>query len=141
MKLVLRSLLFVSMIAPQSAGACGASPNFAVVHSALPTPLPAGAFIAEVEIETRDSSKLNTTGLRARVVRAIAGARQGERIILRLTEISSCDAPFANGRSGLLVAIPRRRQGGALVVWPALVSRYDGFRLPDGFQFERLPPP
>jgi hypothetical protein len=140
MRLVLTSLLFVGMVAQHPANACGNSPSYAVVHSALPTPLPTGAFVAEIEIETSDQEKLYTTGLRARVRRAIAGAHQGERIILRLLERTSCDAPFVNGRSGLLVARPWGREGEALVVRPELVSRYDGFRLPDGFQFQPLPP-
>jgi hypothetical protein len=138
-RLVFPSLLFVSVMAQQPAYACGLSPSYAVVHSALPNPLPTGALVAEIEIETPDPERLYTTGLRARVRRAIAGARQGEPIILRLPERSSCDAPFANGRSGLLVARPMAREGDLLVVWPELVSRYDGFRLPDGFQLETPP--
>ena len=134
MRFIFPSIFVAALMVPHLANACGASPNLAIVHLALPNPLPAGAFIADVEIETRNARRLYAGGLRARVRRAIAGASPGERIILRLTEESSCDAPFVNGRSGLLVGIPRNREHGALVVWPLLVSRYDGFRLPDGFQ-------
>ncbi|MEA3000561.1 MAG: hypothetical protein QOK17_2394 [Sphingomonadales bacterium] len=139
MKLALPALALASLAIPQSAVACGGPRNFALIHSGLPNPLPKDTFIAEVEIETSDQWKLYTSGLEARVTRPIAGAYRGERIILRLPEENSCDSPFANGRSGLLVAIPRSREGDAWVLWPALVSQYDGYRLRDGFQFGKSP--
>jgi hypothetical protein len=124
-------ILLAGMLSSQAACACGVSPSFAVIHSALPDPLPEGAFVAEVEIKTKDQWQLYATGLRAYVTKTIVGTSQVERVILRLpvAENTSCDAPFANGRSGIIVGIPEKRKGKALVVWPVLVSRYDGFTL------------
>lgn len=123
---------------PKEAQACGGSPNFAIIHSALPKTMPEGAFVADIEIQTDDAAKLYTTGLRAHVRKMIAGGPV-EDIILRLPSANSCDAPFANGRSGLFVGVAEERSGDELVVSPLLVTRYDGFKLPDGFKLAKVP--
>lgn len=135
-------ILLASVLASSAAYACGLTPSFAVIHSALPDPLPEGAFVAEVEIKTKDEWQLYATGLRARVTKAISGASQIEQVILRLphTDATSCDLPFANGRSGLIVGIPGKRKGKALVVWPVLVSRYDGFKLSGVTEIKKMGP-
>jgi hypothetical protein len=133
-----RAILAVGLLVtfPTHAAACGTSPFYAIIHSALPKALPDGLFVAEVEVEASDFYPLYTTGLRARVTKLIAGGTVNE-IILRRPVGSSCDAPFANGKSGLVVGIAKQRVGDRLVVWPLLVSRHDGFTLPDGFTPEQ----
>lgn len=117
------------------ARACGVSPSFAVIHSALPKSLPDGLFVANVEIETESEWEIYENGLRAHVKRMIAGVPV-ESVILKLPEATSCDKPFANGRSGLVVGIPKEWSGSILIVLPLLVSRYDEFRLPSDFKLE-----
>ena len=131
---ILASGLLLAFSTP--AAACGTSPFNAIIHTALPKALPDGLFVAEVEVEASDFYPLYSTGLRAHVTKSIAGDTVDE-IILRLPVGSSCDAPFANGKSGLVVGIAKERVGGRLVVWPLLVSRYDGFTLPEGFNLKQ----
>lgn len=118
---------------PAAAEACGASPGFALIHSALPMPLPDGVFIAEVEIDRSTLRDYMGNGVRARVTRVIQGDPEAADLLLRNSFITSCDAPLANGASGLLLGLPRGREGEVLIVDPITAHRIDGFRLADGF--------
>ncbi len=113
----------------------------AYIHDALPSPLPKGTFVAEVEFEpvpeqgaTREV--LWGTGIRARVHRVLQGDYRGNDVIARPTLLTSCDTIFGNGRAGLIVAIPRGLQNGTLVIDPITAPSADGYRLPDGFQVD-----
>ena len=118
---------------PAAAEACGVSPNRALIHSALPAPLPEGVFIAEVEIDLSTMRDYGEGGVRAEVKRVVQGDPQAVRLILRSDYTTSCDAPLANGAAGLILGLPRGREGEALIVHPIAAHRNDGFRLTDGF--------
>jgi hypothetical protein len=119
---------------PAAADACGLSPGFALIHSALPRPLPQGLFIAQVEIDRSTISGYQSfAGVRARVIKVIQGAAGTTAILLKPHEITSCDAPLRNGSSGFIVGIPRGVEGDVLVVEPLTADVRDGYRLPDGF--------
>jgi len=118
---------------PAAAEACGGTPGFALIHSALPSPLPEGVFIADVEIDRSTLRNYSGGGVRARVRQVIQGDPQVSQIILRSGITTSCDAPLANGAAGLILGLPRGREGDALIVDPITVHRLDGFRLADGF--------
>lgn len=133
MRLTVPLALSISAILSVKAQACGGTPSLAIIHSALPEPLPGGLFVAEIEIATDDVRAIYSTGLRAHVKMVIAGSPIGE-VLLRLQEASSCDAPFANGRSGFLIGLITGRAGDRLIISPLLVSPEDSFRLPDGFK-------
>ena len=119
--------------------ACGVDPPFAIVHSALPTPLPTGAIIADVEFETGDPRAYRQT-VRARVRRMIQGP-DTPILLLEPVRTNSCDAPFRNGRSGLIVAVLVDSRDGVPVARPIVVDMRDGFRLPDGYQLSPPPAP
>jgi hypothetical protein len=114
------------------AQACPGTPGFAVIHSALPRPLPEGVFIAEVEIDRTTLRSYWGRGIRARVRHVVQGDPRVTRIILRNEVTTSCDAPLANGATGLILGLPRGRRQGVLIVEPITAHANDGFRLPDG---------
>lgn len=121
------------LLFPRPADACGIDPPFAIIHNALPIPLPEGVIIADVEFEPADRRALYGEGARVRVRRMI----QGEAVpalILQWSLRNSCQAPFRNGASGLIVAIPISRRDGLIVASPLFVDRRKDYRLPDGFQ-------
>ena|SRR5215217_7352607 len=123
-----------ALVSPDSAVACPVSEAYvAIIHDALPTPLPAGTFVAEVSIDDGNPDALFTSGVRARVLRRVQGADRGGVILLRKRSESSCSHPFDNGRRGFIVAVARGYQGGLLVVDPIEVSRRADHRLPDGY--------
>ena len=106
-----------------------------IIHRALPSPLPAGTLIADVEIAPDSNpAELFDSGLRARIRRLDQGEFRGDYVLLRAGRQHSCYFPFTNGRSGLIVGIPVGLDGDVLVVRPIEVGRNQGFRLPDGFQ-------
>ena len=143
-RLILSSGLAATIaLAATPALACRVAPSnpWALIHAALPNPLPSGAIVAEVEFD-RDSLSntqlLHHPGVRARVRRVIQGHYRGSSLIVRRTGMwTDCDRPAANGTSGLIVARPVGFESGVLVVEPILVPAQDRFRLPDGFQLER----
>jgi len=123
--------------------ACGRDDNlFAYIHDALPTPLPAGAFVAEVEFEPQETDDAHGAivgdNVRGRIIRHIQGDYGGLEILVRRDFRTSCDAELSNGRRGLVVARPLGVEDGVLVIDPILVMPSQGYRLPDGYQF---PPP
>lgn len=130
------------LLAPGPAQAClTASSHLALIHSALPAPLPEGAIVAEVEIGAGDAplhlaaeGPLYSTGLSARVRRMIQGDYSGDTLILRPAHMTSCDNPFDNGRVGYVVGTVRGYEDGVLVLDPVTVRSGSGFRLPDGFR-------
>jgi hypothetical protein len=115
--------------------------HYAYIHRALPKPLPQGAIVADVELEPLPEGDyrphLVRHGIRARVRRMVQGSYNGEFMLVRPVYWTSCDSIFENGRAGFLVAVPRRTEGGTLVVDPIKVSNEDGYRLPDGFKVSR----
>lgn len=125
--------------------ACGRDDNLrAYVHDALPTPLPTGAFVAEVEFEPRETDDAHGgiigDNVRGRIIRHIQGDYAGWEILVRSELWTSCDAELSNGRRGLIVARPLGVEDGVLVIDPVMVTPSDGYRLPDGFQFQPPPP-
>jgi hypothetical protein len=113
----------------------------ALIHDALPSPLPARTIVAWVAFESGDSRLLYSTGIRARVRRMVQGDFRGSHLLVRTSVETSCDDPFRNGRSGLIVGIPTGTEDGLLVVHPIMVSRYQRYRLPDGYQLNRRSTP
>jgi len=117
-----------------SAHACGVHPApLALIHSALPTPLPPNAIIADVEAEPDATGAILPYGLRVRVRRMIQG-EAAPALILRTGRLNSCLDVFGNGRTGLIVAEAAGSHDGIPVVRPIFVHRSIGYRLPDGFQ-------
>jgi hypothetical protein len=138
-RLLLAAAPIAALLLPGSATACMMDPiPGAMMHSALPRPLPAGAIVAEVEADP-DATDLMLVdgGIRVRVHRMIQG-EAAPVLILRADSLSSCDDVFGNGRRGLIIAIPAGHQEGIPIAMPIFVVRSQGYRLPDGY---RLPPP
>ena len=108
------------------------------IHNVLPSPLPAGTLIADVEIASdADAAELFRSGVRARIRRLIQGEYRGDILILRASTQHSCYFPFTNGRSGLIVGVPLAFEDDVLAVDPIEVGRNQHFRLPDGFQLRK----
>jgi hypothetical protein len=123
------------LLVPGRAEACMiADAQEALIHSALPTPLPRGTIVADVLFEDANENRLHHDGIRVRIRRLIQGDVHGTTMIVRQRLQSSCDNPFANGTAGLIVAIPVETLAGETVVAPIAVTRIDRYRLPDGFQ-------
>jgi hypothetical protein len=118
---------------------CGRTPHFAYIHSALPNPLPRGTIVALVDFLPRRSARNPgfASGDRVRIRRMIQGTYRGKHLISRPAWSNSCEAPFANGRSGYIVAVARGLEHGVLVVDPISVGMDEGHRLPDGWQLPR----
>lgn len=105
-----------------------------LIHSRLPRTLPAGTIVARVVFDEAERQSLYRTGLRARIRDMIQGEYSGDFLIVRPRFETSCDAPFANGRSGFIVGVADGIEEGVLVVMPIMVSRGDGFRLPRDYR-------
>ena len=108
----------------------------AMLHSALPNPLPAGAIVAEVEAGPEATDEMLLDGMRVRVRRMLQGEPTPE-LILRAAVVTSCHAVLDEDRRGLIVAIPDGHRDGIPVAWPIFALRDQGYRPPDGY---RLPP-
>lgn len=106
-----------------------------LILNALPRPLPRGAVVADVVLASSDERGLYQSGITAKVRRLFQGPRGTRQLIVKPTIASSCDAPFENGASGLIVGKPVARHGGVLVIEPLLVPKRSGYRLRDGYQF------
>lgn len=116
----------------QPASAClVAESQEALIHSALPSPLPADAVVLNVVIGSGDASSLYGSGLRLRVRRILQGDVQSAEMRLRTPVETSCDAPFANGSSGILVGY-LNGEGSEQTLSPVFVRRGDGFQIPAG---------
>lgn len=144
MRLVCFLVAIVGLSLTSPAWACGSGENvFAYIHSVLPTPLPSGTFIAEVEFEPRETDDMHGAIIgedhRAKIIRLVQGDFSGQDIIVRRDFETSCDVEFANGRRGLVIAEPLNIEDGVLVINPVMVMTLDGYRLPDGFQLPRQP--
>jgi hypothetical protein len=63
----------------------------AIIHSALPRPLPANTVVADVELGSGDVDVLHRTGIRARIRTLVQGRSSGRHLILRLPAGSTCD--------------------------------------------------
>ena len=100
----------------------------ALIHSAPPSPLPSGAIVLDVDIDMDGSATLYDEGLRARVRHVVHGDFPGDEVTLRAFGETSCDAPFANGTSGLIVGYLSEDRAGPFFS-PLFVARGDGFRL------------
>lgn len=123
------------LLVPGRAEACMiADAREALIHSALPRPLPRGTIIADVVFEDVDENRLHRDGIRVRIRRLIQGDVHGTTMIVRQRIQSSCGDPFVNGTAGLIVAIPVETLAGETVVAPIEATRIDRYRLPDGFQ-------
>lgn len=123
----------VSAIAiAQPASAClVAESQEALIHSALPSPVPADAVVLEVVVESGDVRSLYGSGLRLSVRRIIQGDVRGAEMRLRTPVETSCDAPFANGSSGIVVGY-LTGEGSEQTLSPVFVRRGDGFQIPAG---------
>ena len=117
------------------ASACMMMENqLALIHSAVPADLPRDLVVVDSEIPASATERqLYDTGVRAWVRRTVQGDYQGQFIRIRASVKTSCDGPFDNGRSGLIVGYPRGWEDGELVIEPILAQRSDGFRLAQGF--------
>jgi hypothetical protein len=124
---------FASTIAiAQPASAClVAESQEALIHSALPSPVPADAVVLEVVVEPGDVRSLYGSGLRLSVRRIIQGDVRGAEMRLRTPVETSCDAPFANGTSGIVVGY-LTGEGSEQTLSPVFVRRGDGFQIPTG---------
>jgi hypothetical protein len=139
MRYLIPFLAASALFGASPATACRIAPSNppAMIHAALPTPLPAGVLIAEVELRPEDVASYYPEGrVRARIVRLIQGDYRGSALIFRPRNglVTDCDRPGANGTSGLIVAIPTGYEEGVLVAEAIMAPRSEGFRLPDGFQ-------
>ncbi|HEX8621675.1 MAG TPA: hypothetical protein VF718_06855 [Allosphingosinicella sp.] len=113
------------------------SRHLAIIHDALPRPLPRDTFVAEVRFEGTDVAALHLGGASARVRRVIQGDPAIRRLTVERLQSDRCDKAFENGREGLVVVIPRELpRGDGQKVEAIFVRRADGFRLPDGFQIQ-----
>lgn len=120
------------MAIAQPASACLiAQSQEALIHSALPSPLPADAVVLDVVIRSGDASSLYGSGLRVHVRRIVQGDVRGAEMLLRTPVETSCDVPFANGSSGLVVGY-LSGEGSEQTLSPVFVRRGDGFQIPVG---------
>lgn len=124
----------------EPASACLVADNQeALIHSARPSRLPSNAILLDVEIDTGAPMSLYGAGLRARVRRVLRGNVRGAEIMLRTPFEGSCDAPFANGSSGLVVGF-LIGEGPDQIFSPVFVRRSEGFQVRDrGPVVPRLP--
>jgi hypothetical protein len=133
MRLALLAVTAASMSV--AADACQLAPTESVIHSSLPDQLPKGAFVARVIIGAgKPLQMFQGAGIRARVLQVLQGDENERYVLLQRSHISSCDNEFLNGRLGYIVAVPRGRKAGLLIVDPIMVSRSERFRLPENFE-------
>ena len=136
-RLILAALPVAALLAPAPAAACmDLHLPVAMLHSALPDPLPAGAIVAEIEAGPEADDNMLYDGMRVRVRRMLQGDAAPE-LILRAASVTSCHWVLDEDRRGLIVAVPDGQQDGIPVAEPVFAERDLGYRLPDGF---RLPP-
>ena len=112
--------------------------HLAIIHDALPRPLPRDTFVAEVSFPGTNVTPLYQGGERARVKRVVQGDPAIREFLVERVLSDRCDKAFENGREGLVVVIPKDLpRGNQQKVEPIFVRRGDGFRLPDGFQIQQ----
>ncbi len=103
----------------------------ALIHSAPPSRLPSDAVVLDVEVDAGGPSSLYGSGLRLSVRRILQGDVRGAEMRLRTPVETSCDAPFANGTSGIVVGY-LVGEGSEQTLSPVFVRRGDGFQIPAG---------
>lgn len=96
----------------------------ALIHSAVPSVLPTGAVVLDVEIEPENDS-LYREGMRARVRRVVSGDFDHAIVTIRLEGQGSCDHPLENGSAGMIVGF--LMPDGYLS--PLLVQQQNGYQL------------
>lgn len=77
------------------------------------------------EFDGKNPDDLYRGGLRARVKRVISGNYDGDFVLIRRPAASSCDHPFDNGSSGLVVGFLTKEE----TLFPVLVQEQYGFQL------------
>lgn len=149
MRLIFWFVLVAFSAATSEAVGCGSGANVrAYIHTELPSPLPVGAFVAEVEFDPTDLNDPDPDfvgkGHRAKIVRHVQGDFSGWSIIARRNLWTSCDSVFANGLRGWVIGRELGLEGDSLVINPVMVSTFEGYRVPDAFELrpatETAPP-
>ncbi|MDO9337408.1 MAG: hypothetical protein Q7T61_13490 [Caulobacter sp.] len=97
----------------------------ALIHSAVTIALPAKAIVLDVEFDGENPDAMYRGGLRARVNRVVAGSYEGDFVLIKRPAASSCDHPFDNGSSGLIVGFLTKDES----FFPVLVQHQSGFQL------------
>ena len=137
-RLLLAAAPIAALLLPGPAAACMMDPiPEAMMHSALPMPLPAGAIVAEVEAAPDATDFMLADGLPVVVHRMIQGPPTP--ILILQGRPGSCVSVFGNGRRGLVLAIPAGRHRGLPAAIPIWAQRRHGYRLPDGYRLPPLP--
>src|SRR4051812_19946762 len=98
MRCLIPVLAASALFGASPASACRIAPSnpSAMIHAGLPTPLPTGALIAEVELQPEDVASYFPEGrVRARIIRLIQGDYRGSALIFRPRNsiVSDCDRP------------------------------------------------
>lgn len=97
----------------------------ALISSTLPNPLPPDVYVADVELT--EGSDLSS-GIRAHV----KGPSEVHEVLLKATELTSCDFPLANGRSGFVIGKLQPGPNGRAIVEPFMVSvSMDRYQIPE----------
>ena len=78
-----------------------------------------------------DRTILSRSEIMAQVKSVVRGPFEGDSVLVRMTERSSCHYPFVNGLSGLIVGHVELSERGP-VMQPIYVTRGNDFRLPTG---------
>ena len=131
--------LFGGLVAPSPALACFDSANSgALIHNALPDPLPHGAVVLDASLPQEDGMSLYQAGMRIRIRRVVHGDLRGRYALLRLdAPISSCDQPLSNGRHGLVIGMVIGPRKDVPIIRPAFAVQGQGYRLSNGYQFPK----
>ena len=102
----------------------------ALIHDAVPEEMPEGAVVLDVAFPD-DRTILSRSEIMAQVKSVVRGPFEGDSVLVRMTERSSCHYPFVNGLSGLIVGHVELSERGP-VMQPIYVTRGNDFRLPTG---------
>ena len=140
-RFILAALPAAAFLLPTPASACGIHPGSALIHNALPNPLPAGTIIADVEIAPEGAGPAPVVNATYARVRRMIQGEAAPMLILRTGRRNSCKEPLANGRTGLIIAVPEGHQDGVPVARAIFAHSLDGFRLRDGYQLPPAGPP
>jgi hypothetical protein len=101
----------------------------ALISSSLPDPLHPEVYVADVELIGSGDLSI---GIRAHVKRAIQGPSEVHEVLLKASEISSCDFPFENGRAGYIMGKLRPGTSGPVIVDPIRVPvSMDRYKIPE----------
>ena len=125
--------LAAALLVPGHAAACGGGGGSSFVHRALPSPLPAGTVVAEVQFPAERTTEF----FRVRVLRMIQGEPAARLQLASLGRRTSCDEFIEAGTRGFVVGRLIGLDSGVPVINPIRVHRSEGYRLPDGYQLRR----